>query len=345
MPFSDTIQAKGPEPIEGSEHYVLKSILFLLSLSLFLLPFNWEVTGPDVHAADAPYTHSVTHNNSRDPFNTERTGSSIRATDVYTYTTYLPIVLNRELNPKKGVFMIYPPCSDISMLAASWYLNGSVYPEPSCPTPDKRFVPLIPNAENMSELPEAIANAQASGWLQGFSEPNLSTHGDMTPAEAAELWPQIEAQARAAGIKLVSPVPSQHDPDWLWRMVDEYQERYGQPPHFDAIAWHIYETDPTTMKDFLIARHDEALARGYDVPIWVTEYGGYCWESAPGDTHNDEIMTVITPWFDSTPWIERYTWFANRIYGPEEPISWESCSLVNVTTGALNPLGVIYAGY
>ena len=345
MPVSDTIQARGPEPIEGSEHYVLKSILrlFLLSLSLLLLPFDWEATGPDVHAANPPNTYPVTHNNNRDPFNGETTGFSVRATDFYTYTTYLPIVLSREINPKKGVFMLYPPCSDISMLAASWYFNCSVRPDPSCSTTDKRFVPLIHNAGNMPELPEAIANAQASGWLMGFNEPNLSTQGNMTEAEAAELWRQIEA--RAGSIKLVSPAPSQHDPDWLWRMVDEYRARYGQSPRFDAIAWHIYETDPTTLKNFLIARHDEALARGYDVPIWVTEYGGYCWESAPGDTHNDEIMTVITPWFDSMPWIDRYAWFANRIYGTEAPLSWQSCSLFNVTTGTLDPLGLIYAGY
>lgn len=341
MPISDMIQARGPEPIEVSEHYVLKSILrlFLLSLFLILLPFDWEVTGPDVHAADAPYTHSVTHNNSQDPFNKERTGSSIRTTDVYTYTTYLPIVLSRELNPQKGVFMIYPPCSDISMLAASWYYNCSVRPTSTCPTPDQRFVPLIHNAGNMSELPEAIANAQTSGWLMGFNEPNLSWQGNVTPTLAAELWRQIETQAE--GIKLVSPAPSQHNPDWLWDMVDEYRARYGQSPRFDAIAWHIYHNDPTAMKNFLIDRRNEAIAEEYNVPIWVTEYGGYCWESATG---NEEIMTVVTPWFDSTPWIDRYAWFANRIYtAPSNDYS--SCSLVNVTTGVLNPLGVIYAGY
>lgn len=347
MPVSNTSQAREPEPIEGSEHSVLKPILplFLLSLSMLLLPFNREVTGPNVHAADAPYTHPIAHNNHRDPFNGEATGLDIRVTDVYTYTTYLPIVMSREINPKKGIFMTYPPCSDVSMLAASWYFNNTVHPNTSCPTPDERFVPMIHNAANMSELPEAIANAQASGWLMGFNEPNLSYQGNVTPAEAAELWPQIEAQA--GSIKLVSPAPSQHDPDWLWRMVDEYRARYGgQSPRFDAIAWHIYANNPTTMQNFLTARRSEALARGYDVPIWVTEYSGYCWESATGNTGNDKIMTLVTPWFDSTPWIGRYAWFANRIYGTEPwGPGWQSCSLVNVTTGELNPLGVIYAGY
>lgn len=345
MPVSDTIQAGRPEPIESFEYYVLKSILplFLLSLSLFLLPLNWEVAGPNVHAADVPYTYPITHNNNLDLSNAEATGSDVRATDLYTYTTYLPIVL-REINPKKGVTMTYPPCSDISMLAASWYFNGFVGPDPICPTLEKSFVPIILDAGAMSELAEAITNAQASGWLMGFNEPNLPWQADMTPAEAAVLWHQIEALA--GGIKLVSPAPSQHEPSWLWQMVTEYQNIFGHAPRFDAIAWHIYEKDPTTMQNFLFARRNEALARGYNVPIWVTEYGGHCWESATGNTGNEKIMTVITPWFDSTPWIGRYAWFANRIYGTEPwAFGYQSCSLVNVTTGALNPLGVTYARY
>lgn len=281
MPISDVIQARGPEPIEGPEHYVLQSVLrlFVLSLFLFLFLFDWEVTGPGVYAADTLHTYPIAHNNNRDQFNGEATGFSIGATDVYTHTTYLPIVLSRELNSKKGVFMIYPPCSDISMLAASWYFNCSVRPDSTCPTTDERFIPLVYNAGAMPELPEAIANAQASGWLMGFNEPNLSWQGNLTPTLAAELWHEIEAQAE--GIKLVSPAPSQHagyygpDNNWLWQMVDAYQARYGQLPRFDAIAWHIYWNDPQYVKDFLIARHDEAADRGYpDVPIWVTEYGG-----------------------------------------------------------------------
>jgi hypothetical protein len=348
MPISNMIQARGPEPLEGSEPRALKSILrlFFLSLSLFLLFFlslNSEVTRSGVHAAVDPHTRRpVAYDDHLELLNSEVTGLDIRATDVYTYVTYLPIVManHRLLNPQKGIFMIYPPCSDISMLATSWYFNCSVRPDPICPAPDQRFVPMIHNAGNMSELPEAIANAQASGWLMGFNEPNLSWQGNVTTTLAAELWRQIEAQAE--GIKLVSPAPSQHDPDWLWRMVDEYRARYGESPRFDAIAWHIYHSDPTAMKDFLIARRNEAIAEGYNVPIWVTEYAGYCWES---NTGNYKIMTEVTPWLDSTPWIGRYAWFANRIYGTEAPVSYASCSLVNVTTGTLNPLGIIYAGY
>jgi hypothetical protein len=57
-------------------------------------------------------------------------------------------------------------------------------------------------------------------------------------------------------------------------------------------------------------------------------------------------MTEITPWFNNTPWITRYSWFTHRI-NPSDAwaIGWESCSLINPNTGALTALGSLYAQY
>jgi hypothetical protein len=204
----------------------------------------------------------------------------------------------------------------------------------------------------MPSLPIAVANAQASGWLAGFSEPNLPWWaGSVSPAQGAVLWRQIENAALPAGIKLVSPAPSQHSPgqhdpngnQWLWAMVDAYKAQYGSNPHFDAIGWNIYVKTPSAMQAYLIARRNEALARGYNVPFWILEYSGECWSSNSG---NGAIMTTIAPWFEATPWIGRYAWFANRITGSEDAApGWQSCSLVNPTTGNLTSLGQIYSAY
>jgi hypothetical protein len=257
---------------------------------------------------------------------------------------YLPLIYGPHLNPKKGAFVTHGVCQDTSLLRASWYFTNDVQPPAGCPQPDPRFVPIIYNAGAMAQLSAAISNAQVSGWLKGFIEPNLAWQGNVPPDQAAELWRQIEIAADAAGgIKLVSPSPSQHDPGWLWRMVDEYQARYGRRPRFDAIAWNYYTAYPFQMQDYLTARRSEALARGYDVPVWVTEYSGECWNDGKG---NLSMMNTVTPAFNDTGWIGRYAWFASRIYG-DEPwgIGWQSCSLVNPYTGALNPLGEIYAAY
>lgn len=255
---------------------------------------------------------------------------------------YLPLLAVPP--PKKGIFVTYGACGDVASLKARWYFTNEVQPPAGCPQPDPNFVPVLHNAGSMSKLSTAIGNAQGSGWLKGFIEPDLSWQGNVSPDAAAELWRQIETEATFAGIKLVSPSPSQQDPGWLWRMVDEYRSRYGgNSPRFDAIAWNYYSPDAAQMQAFFTERRNEALARGYDVPIWVAEYGGECWNNGNG---NSAIMTTVTPWLNETSWIGRYAWFANRILGTEPwGPGWQSCSLVNPSSGALKSLGQLYAGY
>jgi hypothetical protein len=257
---------------------------------------------------------------------------------------YLPFLATPKLNAKKGAFITYSACQDVSALRASWYLSNGVQPPAGCPQPDPRFVPVIHNAGSMAQLSTAISQAQVSGWLKGFIEPNLAWQGNVSPAQAAVFWRQIEIEADAVGgIKLVSPSPSQHDPGWLWRMVVEYRARYGGQPRFDAIGWNYYHREPEQTQAYLRTRRQDALANNYNVPVWVIEYAGECWNNGTG---NQAIMNSVTPWFGETAWISRYAWFANRIVGTEPwGPGWQSCSLVNPSTGALNPLGQLYAAY
>jgi hypothetical protein len=274
------------------------------------------------------------------------------------FTVYLPLVHGpRTLSLKRGVGVFAAPaCTDLANLKAAWYLNWRVSPDPTCGGANAdKFVPRIYGANEMPLLAQAIANAQASGWLIGFSEPNLPWQGNMSPVQGAILWKQIENAAIPAGIKLVSPSPNQYNPGqadpygylWLWAMVDAYKSQNGgQSPHFDAIGWNIYKRTPGEIEAYLTARHNEGLTRGYDVPIWVLEYGGECWNSASGNTGNQSIMTMTTAWLDSIPWIGRYAWFANRIVGTEPGApGWQSCTLINPSLGTLTALGQTYSTY
>lgn len=270
------------------------------------------------------------------------------------YSVYLPVIVNPLLNPKKGFGAKAPPaCDDLGRLKASWYFNWSSWPDSTCSPDEKgKFVPRIYNADSMAYLSVAIDNAQASGWLIGFSEPNLPWQGNMTPKQGAMLWRQIENAALPKGIKLVSPSPNQWDPgqygypyghQWTWYMVNEYKALYGTSPHFDALGWNIYKSKASDLKAYLNARHGEALDRGYNVPFWLLEYGGDCGSSV------DQIRTTMettNPWLDSTPWIGRYAWFANRITTLDsDGVDNKKCSLVNATTGDLTELGDTYRNY
>jgi len=273
------------------------------------------------------------------------------------YTIYLPIIFKSPYEPEKGISLAYPNCEDLDTLNAGWYVNFSNTPSANCPLNDQRFVPMVYNADAATgqSLATAIDQAKASGWLLGFGEPNLPWNGNTSPLAGAIAWRTIEIAALPAGIKLVAPIPSQHDPGyfdplgytWIWKMVDEYQNLYGEKPHFDAIGWNYYDSSPQEFNNFFNARRQEALNRGYNVPFWVLEYAGACWNSDnPYPTGNYEIMTQITPYFRNTPWIARYAWFTNRIRGTE---SWgehhQSCSLLNPDTGVRTALGTLYAGY
>lgn len=263
---------------------------------------------------------------------------------------------------KRGVVLPadYSFCQDVDNLKVGWYYRNEISPAPDCPSPDPRFVPRLTNAETVTDeaLAEAVKNAQASGWLIGFVEPNLPwwAENDIppTPLAGARTWRKIEEAALPAGIKLVSPSPSQHKPGehddygytWIWAMVDAYEAEFGEKPHFDALGWNFYSKRPAAFQTFFTARHNEALAYGYDVPFWILEYAGDCWNTNIYPTGNEEVMTQVTQAFENTPWIDRYVWFTNRIK-PEDPWApnWHSCSLIDPETGELTELGKLYAAY
>lgn len=268
--------------------------------------------------------------------------------------TDIPVpAANGHYNPAKGIVLAYPEfCEDLDILGVGWYFTNE--PGSRCPLPDQRFVPRLYSSNQAygEALNQAVNNAAASsGWLMTFVEPNLPWHGDLSPEDGAKAWRSIEERALPAGVKLVSPAPSQHPPGyfdplgytWIWHMANAYNNLYGQPPHFDAMAWNFYSPNSGQTKSFLEKRRQEALDFGYDVPFWVVEYAGECWNNGQG---NEEIMSEITRWFQDTSWITHYAWFTHRIQPDSE---WgknhDSCSLLDPNSGAYTELGKAYAGF
>lgn len=329
----------------------LSLILFLLVMVLFAIALNtnvWSYAQPQLEnsAAASSGSPAITA-----PAQNAST-SLIEITDTAPYTIYLPIVAV-PLHAKKGVAAVaYPACDDIYTLRAGWYFNWGIDPDPTCGGVDPTFVPRLYNADSMARLSEAVANAQASGWLMGFSEPNLLHQGNMTPRDGARYWKQIEDAVAGTNIKLVSPSPNQWEPNtngqiygytWLWEMVEEFEDMYGRRPRFDAIGWNIYANNHADIETYLTARRQDALNWGYNVPIWVLEYGGRCW----ANDGNMTVMQTTTAWFNATPWIGRYAWYANRLSAPESGtgVDYSSCTLINPTTSQLTSLGQVYFQY
>ena len=283
------------------------------------------------------------------------------------FKIFLPMIIKSPYEPAKGISLAKPHCEDLGAVGAGWYINFTYTPSAGCPTDDRRFVPIIygkNEANDNNILLAAIDNAQASGWLVGYGEPNLR---GTNPSEGAIAWRKIEQAALPAGIKLVSPFPSPHPPNsnlvspsepygytWTWKMIEEYENLYGTKPHFDALGWNYYLINypsfppkPQDAINFLNARRQEALIRGYDIPFWIMEYAGACWHSNTAfPTYNKETMQLVTNWYKDTPWISRFAWFSNRIVGNEPwGLNHQSCSLINPATGQPTSLGMMYSSY
>ena len=254
--------------------------------------------------------------------------------EVTDYEMYLPMIYSNR-PALKGVGLS-GPCSAVNLLEIDWYYNWIGGP---CVAGDPRYVGMIWGRDQMVLLSQAGAVArQGSGWLLGFNEPDLEVQANISPNEAAELWRQIEQQAN--GIKLVSPVPSQHDPGWLWRMVAAYEGKYRRKPRFDAIAAHYYAYNGRTaqgMKIYLQQVRRDAMSHSYDVDIWATEWGGQC--NVAGN-NNAALMRELVPWMREREWIGRYAWFASRLPNPPWTLNMEPCSLTD--TQGLTTLGRLY---
>lgn len=68
------------------------------------------------------------------------------------------------------------------------------------------FAPMCWNGGyNASVIRNYVRNHPGTKYLLGFNEPNFSAQANMTPADAANKWPAVEALANELRLKLVAP--------------------------------------------------------------------------------------------------------------------------------------------
>jgi Glycosyl hydrolase catalytic core len=201
----------------------------------------------------------------------------------------------------------------LSGLGATWAYDWSTQPPP----PDRRleWVPMVRGSRSVTPTVlgslRAAARAGRARYLLGFNEPDSSSQADMTPGEAARLWPELER----TGLKLGSPAPQVAGDGWLARFM-----ALAKPRHLevDFIALHYYQdfTNPRavqTLRRQLTQIHD-----AYRKPIWITEIGaidirrwGEPMMLAPTEAAADIYMRHLFAMLDSLPFVQRYAWFTD----------------------------------
>lgn len=197
----------------------------------------------------------------------------------------------------------------------TWYYNwgpvpGNGYQSQVINCDALEFVPMCWNGNyNADKIREYCKTHPNTKYLLGFNEPNFVKQANMTPQQAAEAWPAVQALAKELNLKLVAPALN-YSPDAPYnnplKWMDEFVALVGKDA-FDFTAIHNYG-GIGVMKTLSTNFHDR-----YGKDVWVTEFCLWPDEGSSGSyvapqTQIDSMVESVE-WLERTEWIYRYAWF------------------------------------
>ena len=248
---------------------------------------------------------------------------------------------------KRGVAYDLADPADFAALSpgVSWWYNWSSQPNNSTPTNynskyNMDFYPMLWNGNfNAASVTSYLQANPGIKYVLVLNEPNLSSQANMTPQQAAQLWPQYEAISRQTGVKIVGPaitwgtMANYQDPvAWLDAFYAAYQSaNNGNNPQIDYLAFHWYDYGLSSQLD----RLDK-----YNKSIWVTEFAN--WHSQNDGAQITTLaeqqaqMTDMVSTCETRTDVFRYAWFTGRL-SPDSHFT----SLLGAS-GQLTGLGTTY---
>lgn len=229
----------------------------------------------------------------------------------------------RTKSAKRGIAYDLASAADLAALSAgvSWWYNWSPQPSTSAPADYRSryamdFIPMLWNGNFDAAKVEAflLANPHIK-YLLVMNEPNLTDQANLTPAQAAAIWPGYEALAAKTGVKLVGPaitwgtLSGYSDPVvWLDAFYAAYRAANAQrEPQIDYLAFHWY--------DYGLAAQLDRLQK-YAKPLWVTEFAN--WHTGDGSAQIDSVakqkaqMQEMVALLEARSDVFRYAWFTGR---------------------------------
>lgn len=204
---------------------------------------------------------------------------------------------------------------DIESLSkgVSWFYNWgdtppAVYDEIT--DPDKMmFIPMAWNGGfNETKIRACLAKYPNIKYILGFNEPNFKAQANMTPAQAAELWPRIEQIAMDFGLEIVGPALN-YSPDQPYtnptQWYDEFFSIYPEA-RCDYLALHCYMDGADGMMSFI-----NQIAERYGRKIWLTEFCAWENKSITAETQRSSMVQKIEA-LELSPVVAKYAWFKAR---------------------------------
>lgn len=173
-------------------------------------------------------------------------------------------------------------------------------------------------------------------YILAYNEPNLTDQANMTPKQAAAIWPSLRAIATELNMKIVSPamnygtLSSYGDP-LVW--LDEFFTLVPTTD-VDAIAVHCYMANASSLAWYL------NRFKKYDKPLWLTEF--CAWESSIKSVADQmKYMSDAVNYLEANPLVLRYAWFIPRASGSVESYPYMQL-LTKTAPYALSDLGKVY---
>ena len=253
-------------------------------------------------------------------------------------------------SPKRGVAYGFTSVADLKALAPglSWWYNWAPAPDAAVASAyaglGTEFAPLqwdkILNGTTVTADQLAARIPAGAKYLLGFNEPNFKRQGNLTPRQAAALWPVLEEVARRKNLKLVSPALN-----YCGDCVSDNGVTYYSPTQWldaffaaypaarvDYIAVHTYVCQENYLRDKV------AELKKYNRPLWLTEFScGDMDHSLITPAVQQKYLTDAVNYLENDPAIFRYSWFSGR-----------SNEIPNVNLlgadGQLTALGQLYVG-
>jgi hypothetical protein len=213
---------------------------------------------------------------------------------------------------KKGAGIFGKPKGITTALTdsgVSWSYNWAATPNGVTVPKGVEFVPMIWGARSVDAGTLAAAKRNGSVLL-GFNEPDFADQADMSPEQALDLWPKLEA----TGLRLGSPAVAwgaDQDGKWLDRFMDGASAR-GYRVDFVTLHWYGGDFNTTNATNQLRSYIRSTYAK-YHKPIWVTEYALMNFSSSPrlpSAAVQADFVVKSTAMLERLSYVERYAWFA-----------------------------------
>ncbi|MFC0540885.1 sigma-70 family RNA polymerase sigma factor [Kutzneria chonburiensis] len=193
-------------------------------------------------------------------------------------------------------------------VGASWFYNWDANHN-SIPAPaGVEYVPMIWGQKSVTV--DTLAQAKKQGTeLLGFNEPDLAAQSNMTPAQALDLWPQLQA----TGMRLGSPAVA-FGGDRAGGWLDQFMSGAASKGYrVDFITLHWYGSDFSAAAVNQLKGYLQAVSNRYHKPVWLTEFALINFSGAPKfptQAQQSAFVTNGTAMLDSLPFLERYAWFS-----------------------------------